>query len=164
MKQVPTGPYSSVDDLSHRIKLWAADPKITPGGFPMGKSGLRAPSKSKGQIQRYECKRIGCRFHLSYELTYEGWVIERWPDQSQHGDHGFTNDVAESMAQSGCHTLPPDYTELFHVLAKGGDKTAAVMRKLAVKAEMDKVHPTWTKEFIKSKLRAYKPNQDLDAP
>jgi len=164
LEQVPTGPYGSVNDLSHHVKLWAADPKITPGGFPMGKCGLRPPTASKGQIQRYDCKRIGCRFQLSYELTFEGWVIERWHDHSHHCDHGFCTDVAESMAQAGCHTLPPEYTDLFHVLAKGGDKTAAVMRKLAVKAEMDNVEPTWTKEFIKSKLRAYKADPELDAP
>ena len=99
---------------------------------------------------------------MAYELTFEGWVLERWNPESRHSNHNFHRDPAESMADTGCLSLPPKYQELFHILATAGDKTAAVMEKLAVRAEMDQIKPTWTKDYIKSKLRAYKTAQDLD--
>ena len=126
----------------------------------MKKESLRAPTLNKGQVQRYQCAAKECKFELSYELTFEGWALQHW--RHEHGDHVFHTDAAESMAHAGCHTLPPSYTELFHVLAASGDKTASVMKKLAVRAEMEDFTPTWSKDFIKSKLRAYASNQELD--
>jgi len=158
--QVPAGPFNSVDDVTHQVKLWAGDPKINPGGFAMAKAGLRAPTTNKGQRQRYNCVAKECKFELQYELTFEGWALYDW--RHEHGDHVFHTANAESMADAGCHTLPPSYSEFFHILAKSGDKTAAVMKKLAVRAEMDNLTPTWSKDFIKSKLRAYASNQELD--
>ena len=113
--KVPIGPFASNEILTHKVKVWASNPKTGPGGFPCGKKGLRKPTATSpsGEQQRYGCMKERCPFSVDYELSTDGWILQKF--KNIHSEHAFYSEELEAAVDANCNSMPPDYIALLQV-------------------------------------------------
>ena len=158
---VPTGPFNRLKTLEYEVKRWAANTHNKSGGFPCGLCRSREPTGNRGNRKCFRCKKeMECKFELTYEYSFDGWIIAAWRDE--HSAHPFHMEELEVLADSGCLTMPKEYREILHLCAMCGDTPTSVLEKLNYKAIQERILPTWTMDFVRNRMAAYKTAKELD--
>jgi hypothetical protein len=148
--------------LKDAVNLVTLDSSTNGGGFTV-RLGKPRKSDSRGTIWELFCQRRDsdkCKFCARYEYTIDGFVL-------YSGEIGHSHSLAASAAQmvaSGQSSIPLEYDELGHLLAKSGFSAKDILRVFVTKARDDHFDITFQYRTIYDKyIRVSGVAQRLDA-
>ena len=163
----PVGPIrgcQTFKELKQHVKQLTIDTTTMGGGFGV-RVGRPRHSKQRGTVVELCCssfEKLGCRFLMAYECTFDGWVLNRI--QPTHAVGCLKHSQPEVMAHCSGRQIPTPYLEWGQVAAEAGFSAAAVHRLLLAKSRRDGIaHPSFDYNTVYDKfLRQSNADKELD--